>query len=389
MALLKREACDEVAKLIGEEFDDVDAQIRRAIERSLNNVYLEFGRARPWNFLTSEATITTTDDVSDTVAVTNGSASVTGTDSVFTAAMDDGDYLFAINAHYGIETYTSATALTLDAAYQEATATEATAYIYKWRYHLPSNFFRMYRHGVVPHGEQPSEYMPEWRWNEEHRGTATGGGVPRYYRLPGETGSVYYNTGTVTISGTTVTGSGTTFPSDATDWRFRVPYVTVSSENFPQGYGYQVASRDSDTQLTLSRNYYNPQDFTTALSTGTAYELGPVGRPFIGFVENFPDSALPIRIGYQRDLELLLHDEDPILFRGGEWAVIHAAAQKCIEDLDLVSDKRIERIEKRAAKSVAEMLKNNPHTMDWEPLMRQHPQRRQTIRHRYGGRLWT
>lgn len=390
MPLVKREICDEVCKIIGEDFDDLDDELRRSLERVLNAEYRWIHRSQPWNFAQADTIVTTTDDVTDTVDVTNESATVTGTDSVFDTTLHaNGDYLFAIQSHYGISAVASATSLTLDSIYYDASNDEATAYIYRWRHLLPWNFHRMYRHGVVLHGSSPLRFMTEWEWNKDHKSRDVGGGNPGFYRLPGTSASSVYSTGTVTISGTAVTGDGTTFPTNATSYRLRIPYVTVSSQNYPQSYSYEVSTRGGATSLTLGRNYYNPNDFTTALSTGTSYELGPVGQPYIGFVSPFADAAKPMRIQYHKDPEDLLADGDPCGL--GEWSDVlttRTAWRWLEQEGDLVGENIIQRWYARFRDKYAQMIKHEPASMDWEPIEHFHPDMENRFRRRSGAELW-
>lgn len=84
-------------------------------------------------------------------------------------------------------------------------------------------------------------------------------GIPHQWSFLRPVGSVTlvaaYSTGTVTIVAGVVTLSGGTWPSDAADRRLLVA-----------GIDYEVSTRDSDTQLTLS-------DTTAAAAAGTTYNL--------------------------------------------------------------------------------------------------------------------
>src|SRR3990167_2647421 len=148
-----------------------------------------------------------------TVAMTNGSKTITGTGTTWTAAMVNRKIRFNNeNAYYRIAAFVSTTELTLEVIYQGTTDTDATYSIYKDEYKLPADcntykILRQIENAVAMIGIEPSAFdMVEPSPESE--------GSPNYEILAG-TKLDTYSTGTIsgTVNASVITGSSTEWTS--------------------------------------------------------------------------------------------------------------------------------------------------------------------------------
>ena len=110
------------------------------LDAVINERYLEILRSYPWKRLIVDAILQTTALYdTGTVAVTNGSASITGTDTVWTAAMTGRFFRVDGRNEYYTFTRTAATTGTLDRVYEGDDDTDATYRIFQSVYALASD----------------------------------------------------------------------------------------------------------------------------------------------------------------------------------------------------------------------------------------------------------
>jgi len=239
-------------------------------------------------FITTVAPYTT-----GTANVTNGLTSVSGTTTVWTAAMVGRKIRFGSDtAWYRIATRSGNTAITLESAYQGTTNTLATYEIYKDEYKLPADMdvykvMRQIENGVAIVDIENTAFdlalpMP------------TASGDPRYSILVGSKLDTYA-TGTVsiTVNLSVVTGSSTLWTSQ--DGLGKGSKITIGV------YVYTVKSVDSDTQITIYEN-------ATVTATDSTYTIS-LDNYIIQF-EPYPDAARNIYFKYQRLPYPLVDDVD-------------------------------------------------------------------------------
>ncbi len=251
-------------------------------------------------YLMNEGIITTVAPYeTGTVDVTNGSATVTGNGTTWTAAMVGRKIrISGENAYYRIKTFSSATSIILETIYQGTTKTLALgtnpAYsIYKDEYKLPADLdvykvMRQIENSVALVGIEPSAF-------DIYEPTPQNQGNPNFEILVG-TKLDTYTIGTLSgsVNTSTLTGDGTSWLSvEGLSKGTRITIGTVV---------YTVKSVDSDTQITL----YEKQSVTSAALTTYIIHLD---NYIIQFFQ-IPDSAQNIYFRYQRIPDLLINDQD-------------------------------------------------------------------------------
>src|SRR3990167_8360090 len=202
-----------------------------------------------------------------TVTVTNGSKTVTGDSTVFTAAMVSRKIrVNGEEAYYRIAAFVSTTEVTLEAPYQGDTDSTLTYSIYKDEYRLNADV-DVYK--ILRNIEDGSSLVSgEVSWFDIYNPTPSGEGTPRYEIFLG-TKLDEYTTGTVTgTSGARVlTGSST---------------VWTGVEGLGKG-----------TRITIGQNTYTIH----------------LDNPIV-LLNDIPDSAKNIYYRYQRIPFPLINDTD-------------------------------------------------------------------------------
>ena len=108
------------------------------LDSYINSAYELILDARPWRGLRAEGALDTVAAHADgSVALTNGSATVTGTATAFTAAMTGRRFRRASDSDMYTVEYVSPTELTLDRAYSGATGTQLGYRVFQHIYDLP------------------------------------------------------------------------------------------------------------------------------------------------------------------------------------------------------------------------------------------------------------
>lgn len=266
-----------------------DALIKDAIQAGL---YELAGQDLP--YLTSRSVISTVAPYeTGTVTVTNGSRTVTGSGTTFTAAMVNRKFrVGSANTYYRISAFVSATEVTLDVAYVGTTASAQSYSISKDEYRLAPDLDQ-YKVLRQLENKQVVVNLPATAF-DLFEPAPTSEGSPRWSILRGSQLDTY-TTGTLsgTLSAKTLTGSGTAWTS--VEGLGRGSKITIGSNV------YIIRSVDSDTSITL-------YDDIAATVSGSAYTIH-LDNLIIQF-HFIPDSAELIRYFYQRIPYPLIEDGD-------------------------------------------------------------------------------
>lgn len=240
--------------------------------------------AHDLGYLISEGHFTTVAPYeTGTVSVTNGSKTVTGSGTTFTAAMVGRK--IRVNdeeAYYKIAAYVGTTEVTLEVPYQGSADSALTYSIYKDEYKLNADVdvYKILRH--IEDGQ--SLTSGEVSAFDIYNPTPSGEGAPRFEIFIG-TELDEHTTGTLTgTSGNrTLTGSGTSWTS--VEGLGKGSRITIGE------YTYTVKSVDSDTQITIYELLLS--------SPSSATYVIHLDNPIIQLYE-IPDAAENIYYRYQR-----------------------------------------------------------------------------------------
>ena len=268
------------------------AAIRRAVQQRL----FEYAASYDWPHYRSRGTLTTIDDyTTGTVAVTNGSKTVTGTSTVFTAAM--GGRKFRVgseNAWYDIDTRDSNTQLTLQQDYQGTTASGSTYTIFQDEYKLEATVhklldIRQIEDSLVMLG---LSYLDMDRWFPDPDTLND----PTHFSLIGRRDD-RYTTGTVAVtSGSrTITGTSTVWTSVPGLSRGSRLSIDDTDEVFT------VETIASDTSLTV-------YELPTVTDSSSAYRI--FTNNLLVQVWEVPDATKNLYYRFQRLPYPLVNDED-------------------------------------------------------------------------------
>lgn len=266
------------------------ALIKDAIQMGLDKLTSE-----DLPYLMTEGFITTVAPYeTGTVTATNGSKTITGSGTTFTAGMVGRKIrMGSENAYYRIAAFVSTTEVTLEAAYQGTTASGKTFSIYKDEYRLPADcdvykVMRQIENGIAQVGLEPSAF-------DIYEPAPQSQGSPDFNILSG-TKLDTYTTGTLsgTVNNSTLTGSGTAWTG--VEGLGKGSRLTIGS------YVYTVKSVDSDTQITIY------EKLSVTVAAGTAY-TAHLDNFIIQFFP-IPDAAENVYFRYQRIPYPLINDED-------------------------------------------------------------------------------
>lgn len=284
--------------------------IKRAIQVGLDRISSFFN----WPYLNDEGVITTVapydqDTDTSTVSVTNGSKTVTGSSTVFTAAMVGRKIrINGENAYYRIAAYVSATEITLEAPYGGETDSGLDFTIYKDEYRLAPDcdkykILRQIEDAVPLIGVQSSAF-------DMKIPTPTAIGTPGFEIFAGRKLDTY-TTGTVSASANTSVITGA-----STEWT-TVEGLGKGSRIAIGSVVYTVKSVDTDTQITVYEN------IASAISASTAYEI-LLDNLIVQFY-NIPDAAENVYYRYQRKAFPLVNDADlPDMPEDWYWLLVEA-----------------------------------------------------------------
>lgn len=228
-----------------------------------------------------------------TVTATNGSATVTGASTTFTALMVGRKIRFGSeNAYYRIKTFVSTTELTLEANYQGTTASGKTYSIFKDEYRLPADLdvykvMRQIENAIALIDIENTAF-------DLANPSPSGEGDPMYSILAGSKLDTY-TTGTIsgTVGASTITGTSTVWSTLEGFGKGSIIIVGSAS--------YTVKSVESDTSLTIYENI-------TPAFTASAYTI--LLDNYIIQFDPIPDTAQNIYFKYQRIPYPLVDDQD-------------------------------------------------------------------------------
>ena len=288
------------------------ALVNRAIQIALNRVFESHDF--PY-YIQDKGVIETTDDVTaGTVAVTNGSKTITGTDTAFTVGMVGRKFRFeGDNAYYRIGAFTSTTEITLEENYAGDTDTSGTYVIYKDEYRLEADvdkykMLRQAENNTILFSLHPSRF-------DESQPMPQSLGDPFYEIMEGTLLDTY-STGTVSASAssTTLTGSSTAWTG--VEGLGRMSKITVGAT--ASRTVLTVKSVNSDTEITT----YETID--TAISASTTY-FATLNNLRVQ-VGNIPDDTKLIYYRYFRQPELLANNYDiPDMPHNFHWVLLYGA----------------------------------------------------------------
>lgn len=284
------------------QFDDIYTRVENITnisnQRNLIKEAIQWGlddlTSADLAYLMSEGFFTTVAPYeTGTVDVTNGSKTVTGNSTVFTAAMVGRKIrVNSENAYYRIAAFVSATEITLEAPYAGDTDTTLTYSIYKDEYRLAPDvdvykLLRQIEQGISLGSLEATAF-------DIIDPTPQGEGTPRFEILIG-TKLDTYTTGDVSgsLSGTTLTGASTAWNS--VEGLAKGSRITIASDT------YTVKSVDSDTQITI-------YETLIAAASNAAYTIHLDN--YIVQLSDIPDAAENIYYRYQRVPYPIVNDTD-------------------------------------------------------------------------------
>jgi hypothetical protein len=271
-----------------------------------------------WPFLRREAIIRSSGGYdTGTVAVTQDSTTVTLTDGTWPS--DVVGWIFGLplanTERYKVKTRSSDTVIVLERPYEGATGSGLSYTTYQMPLRLPVDYF-MAESIACEAGGRTLGFA--------NLGYVRGiwpkpvlMGEAKLVMLTEPTKSAAYETGTVTITkaSATVTGSGTTFPTWCVDHFIRFSEETA---------WYKIKSRDSDTQLTLWRNYGGQN-----AAAGVSYQIDPPGC--LQFEYLYPrEDQFTFRLNYFCLPEELVNESDML---EGDEAYAHGICDLAAADV--------------------------------------------------------
>lgn len=284
---------------IGRTPTTADSDTLKFAKDAINNVINEIATNIRFHFLSSNYRFVTNAPYSTgTVAVTNGSATVTGTGTVFTRDFDGRQFSVAGSHDEYTVTFVTSTSLTLDHPYIGTTAAAATYEITSSEYWLPANFDK-----ILSVKARVSDSMLRELSHvdfDEMDPRVTNQGQPELFALHGNE-EIVYSTGTVTVTNAsaTVAGSGTAWgvgenrPETFIGAHFN---VVGKSED------YLVRSVASNTSLTLDRVY------ESVTAAGASYRIYAFNEQI--HIYPIPDAAYFLDVKYYRCPTKLSNDSD-------------------------------------------------------------------------------
>lgn len=265
---------------------------RTLVNRIMNRTQDRIFGSHAFPFMLDEAFFTTVAPYeTGTITVANGSATVTGSSTVFTEAMVGRKIRVASEqAYYRIKAYVSATSITLEAPYQGSLTSGNTYTIYQDEYRLradvdANHFAREIQNGVALVDLDPGDFDVNFP-------TPTAFGDPKVI-VPIGTRKDTYSTGTVAALSKTITGV-------STDW-LTVQGLSRGSRIRIGDNVYTVKSVDSATSLTVFET-------VTTVAAGQSYVIF-LDNPRI-LLHSIPDAARNIYYRFYRRPTPLVNDYD-------------------------------------------------------------------------------
>ena len=228
-----------------------------------------------------------------TVAVTQGSRTVTGTNTVWVSTMVGRKFLGPNNEYYKIAAVGGNTTLTLTEPYQGADVTSGGSYqIWKDEYPLYPEVFSVIDFVNYTDPLQMTEDFPKHGRLLSPRSTAAE--TPKSYMIVGrQQSNGSYSTGTVSI-----TSGSKTLTGVATSWLGNIyPGYSLTIG----AYTYNVYSVDSDTQITLYQ-------YAVATAAGLTYSAKGSNALVVRFL--YPSGQSVVNYSYYSKSYPLMSDSD-------------------------------------------------------------------------------
>lgn len=219
---------------------------RSTLKRAVQQYLFEYAGAYDWPHYRDLGTITTIDDyTTGTVTVTNGSRTVTGSGTTFTASMVGRKFrVGSENAFYYIESFTSTTVVTLRDIYQGTTQSAGTYTIFQDEYKLDANTHKLLDLRQIEDSWMMIglSYLEMDRWFPDPDTLND----PTYFSIIGRRDD-RYTTGTIAITANSRTLTGT-----STEW-LSVPGLSRGTRIAIDDTGevFTVNTIVSDTSITV------------------------------------------------------------------------------------------------------------------------------------------
>lgn len=269
-------------------------------------------RANNWWFLRKIGFIQTAVAISaGTISVTKGSATVTGSGTAFTTAVNSRLLIVGgKSARIDASGYASATSLTLDYEWEHDSTSGAAYVIVKDRYALPrwldpKRILNIKPNGYAQLKGYSSQEIDALHPNKASYGTPTKFSVIDKIRNEYSTGTV-----TLTSSSKSVTGSGTSWTS--TDPALeQFDKLTVGTN------AYTISSIDSATAITLFENASASESASTYVALMDRFYIELYPYPTELRVLAVLGTTLPPQLDDDSDVSMLPDEFYPLLVKGG------------------------------------------------------------------------
>lgn len=274
------EIINEVIRGLGLESESVETRVRDSIKLRINEAQDVVFYNEDWEWRKQTFYITTTAPYNTgTIALTQGSRTVTGTATGWTDKLKVG-YIVVDAKIYKIDAIISGTSLKLKAPFDKPTTSGKSYTIVFPNQMLDPNIAAIVS---VKRNGQDIACVQKSRLNTDIIST----GEPSQCAMGDRTDEDYYNTNTVSVTqgSNTITGSSTAFSSEMEGMPFRVNEFSKS---------YTIRNVVSPTSITLNEAYEG--------ETGVAktYKIGAKGTQLITF-RNVPNDY------YFMEIEALIH----------------------------------------------------------------------------------
>lgn len=294
------EALNEVAQRAGLTLTSDIAngeKVKTHLIRAFNLRYKDFNRRYSWPWLQKVGTLQTiVNYTTGTVQVTNGSRTVTGTNTTFTAAMEGRYFKLDRDTElYLIKDFVSTTELTLEDPYIGDSGSSLTYLIWNKYYNLPPDCdlnLQIYI-SKIPQRVFP---LPRLEFNTRFPNAYLNGNPYFWSWYTVNRVNSRYSTGTVstTLNSRTLTGSSTSFVGNV----FPGGLITIGSNK------YNVESVDSNTQITMFQN-------ANVTVSGSTYTIDTQNRSQITFSAT-PDPVVNLELIYAKRTYDLVNDNDEL-----------------------------------------------------------------------------
>lgn len=239
-----------------------------------------------------------------TVAVTNGSVAIVGTDTTFTSSMVGRKFrVQGDTSEYVVIDYTDATNITLDRAFTGTTDSSVSYDIYQPSYYLAGDFEAIY----YIYQENSGIRLKEWSERDfyTHHPTPMSKGTPElYYLQRGPIGNVWLGTGLLSFSvdGTANTGKQVTVRGVSDNVETYEVLTLNATQAISTTNSYSYISKISKEVTTTPVTITLPDALGQA--SGNTFALGPetTNSDFQKItLWDYPSEAIDMRGSYKRN----------------------------------------------------------------------------------------